>query len=216
MARAYIQPHTDPPPLRMTYDEWQGWFDSDERNRGEWVKGEVIQFMPPLISHAMIVNFLNRLIGNYSDLYGLGNVFGEETELWLPLSQAARLPDVCYIAHQHRERISTHRLEGYADLVVEVISAESVTRDQRDKFLEYQAAGIPEYILVDPRLRHQTIIIYGLDDGGRYQAIAPDDAGRIWSRVLPGFWIDPAWLWQDPLPAPYQLIAQIVAAQRSP
>jgi Uma2 family endonuclease len=182
-------------------------------NRGEWVNGEVVPLMPPLIIHAELVSFLFLLMGNYVHMFGLGRIFVENTELWLPRSQSARLPDICFISNEHLDRLSTHRLEGYADLVVEVISNDSVTRDRDQKFLEYQTAGIPEYWLVDGRPRHRSARIFGLDANGRYQALPPDDAGRLWSQVLPGFWLDPTWLWQDPLPAPYLLVAQIVAEQ---
>jgi len=216
MASAYTQPTTSLAPLRMSYDEWQEWYGKEERNRGEWVRGEVIPFMPPLLSHGDIVNFLNRLIGNYSDVYGLGRVYVEAAELWLPDSDAARVPDVCFISHEHTDRRTARRLEGYADLVVEVISRDSVSRDRRQKFTEYQTAGIPEYWIVDPRPRRQTVEIYLLDEHGRYQELARERSGRLRSRVLPGFWIDPSWLWQDPLPGPYQLIAQNMADPPEP
>lgn len=167
--------------------------------------------MPPLLSHGDVVNFLNRLIGNFSDVYDLGRIYVENAELWLPTSNTARLPDICFILNQHADRRSTRRLEGYADLVVEVVSADSVSRDRRQKFAEYQTAGIPEYWIVDPRPRRQTVEVYALDDAGRYQPLTADNTGRLHSRVLPGFWIDPAWLWHDPLPGPYQLVAQIIA-----
>lgn len=216
MAHAYTQSATGQSLSRMTYDEWQAWYDADDLNRGEWANGEVVPFMPPLTDHVFIVSFLLRLIGNYCDLHDLGNVASDQLELWLPQSQAARLPDICFISHAHADRISTHRLEGYADLVVEVISKDSVTRDRRRKFTEYQAAGIPEYWIVDPRPRRQSVDFYTLDAQGTYRALPPDSAGRLRSRVLPGFWINPAWLWQDPMPKPYRLIAQIVADPSEP
>lgn len=218
MARAYSHPVTAPAPLRMSYDEWQAWYGAGELNRGEWVNGEVVLFMPPLTDHVFIVSFLSRLVGNFSDFYDLGDVATDQLELWLPHphSQAARLPDICFISHDHTDRLSTHRLEGYADLVVEVISKDSVTRDRRRKFAEYQTAGIPEYWIVDPRPRHQTVDFYTLDDTGHYQAAVPDAEGRLRSGVLPGFWLDPAWLWRDPPPGPYHLIAQIIAERPAP
>lgn len=216
MARTYPQPITAPAPIRMSYHEWQAWFDADKANRGEWVQGEVVPFMPPLLGHGAAVNFLNRLIGNYSDALDLGRVYVENAELWLPRSDAARLPDICFITHEHADRLSTHRLEGYADLVVEVISKDSVTRDRRRKFVEYQTAGIPEYWIVDPRPPRQTVDFYALDDTGHYQAVVLDAAGRLRSQVLPGFWLDPAWLWQEPRPGPYQLISVIMAERAAP
>ncbi len=212
MARAFTQPTTNSAPLRMSYDEWQVWYELDDLNRGEWVKGEVILLMPPLVIHLRIAGLLYGLMMFYAHHKQLGEVFADGAELWLPQSQAARLPDICFISRRHADRLSTHRLEGYADLVVEVVSNDSVTRDRRQKFAEYQAAGIPEYWIVDSRPRHQGATIYHLDASGQYQGVGPDNHGRLSSRALPGFWIDPAWLWQDPLPDPYQLFQEILAA----
>jgi Uma2 family endonuclease len=101
-------------------------------------------------------------------------------------------------------------LVGPADLAVELISDDSVTRDRRDKFAEYAAAGIPEYWLLDPRPDHHRADFYALGPDRTYEAIPLDAEGRFASRVLPGFWLDPAWLWQDPLPKPAEILRRIV------
>ncbi len=40
----------------------------------------------------------------------------------------------------------------------------------------------------------------------RYQS------GRLESAVVPGFWIETSWLWQDPLPSTAECLEQIVAS----
>ncbi len=216
MARAYREPPSSPDPLRLSYDEWRAWYGATDLNRGEWVDGEVVPFMPPLVIHLRIAGFIYGLMMFYAQHKKLGDVFADGAELWLPKSQAARLPDICFIAREHADRLTAYRLEGYADLVVEIVSRDSVTRDRRQKFVEYQTAGIPEYWIVDPRPRSQTVTLYQLDDNGAYQAVAADEQGRLHSRVLPGFWIDPAWFWQDELPDPYQLLQTLLAEQPRP
>jgi Uma2 family endonuclease len=211
MARAHPQPATEAPPLRMSYDEWQAWYGKEERNRGEWVRGEVVPYMPPTVLHQEIVGFLYGLMYFYARHKNLGDVFVSETELWLPRSQAARQPDISFISNQHADRVTSHRLDGYADLVVEIISPDSVTRDRRQKFAEYQDAGIPEYWLIDPRPRRQSVSVFTLGADGRYQELAPPASGHVHSRVMSGFWIDPGWLWQDPLPDPYQILLDLIA-----
>ena len=39
--------------------------------------------------------------------------------------------------------------------------------------------------------------------------------GKYESLVLPGFWLQVEWLWQDPLPSPIQILAEIVGMDRS-
>jgi Uma2 family endonuclease len=100
-------------------------------------------------------------------------------------------------------------LAGPADLVVEIVSPESATRDLHNKFAEYQAAAIREYLIIDPRPDQQRVSWYVLDDAGRYQAVPPDEAGRVHSAVLPGFWLQPDWLWQEPLPDPLRTLRRL-------
>ena len=44
---------------------------------------------------------------------------------------------------------------------------------------------------------------------GLYQAIEPDVQGRYHSAVLPGFWLDPDWFRQDPLPDAEDLLFEM-------
>ena len=86
------------------------------------------------------------------------------------------------------------------DLVIEIISDESVARDRAEKFYEYQAAGILEYWLIDPRLGKERLDVYRLDEEGKYRPVLPDETGRYTTPLLPGFSLDPTWLWQLPAP----------------
>jgi Uma2 family endonuclease len=100
-------------------------------------------------------------------------------------------------------------LDGLADLVVEVVSVpESVERDRKVKFGEYQAGGVPEHWILDSE--SQQADFYQLDEQGAYQAAAPDVRGNYRSRALPGLWLDLAWLWQDPLPDAEDAAAAII------
>jgi Uma2 family endonuclease len=108
-----------------------------------------------------------------------------------------REPDVMFIATAHVARMGTTHLEGPADLVVEVISDDSVARDRDDKFTEYEEAGVREYLIIDPRPNRHRADFYGLSERGRYQPVPIADDNRYRSSVLPGFWLDVDWLWQD-------------------
>lgn len=80
---------------------------------------------------------------------------------------------------------------------MEIVTAESQSRDRRDKYLEYEKAGVREYWIVDPL--SQTVEAYALSPTQTYSLI-PETDGRIPSTVLPGFYLKPAWLWQEKLP----------------
>jgi hypothetical protein len=39
--------------------------------------------------------------------------------------------------------------------------------------------------------------------------VGPDDQGHCHSTAFPGFWLDPDWFWQDPLPNVDRLMMRI-------
>ena len=99
--------------------------------------------------------------------------------------------------------------DGPPDLVVEVISPESVGGDRGEKFHEYEGAGIAEYWLVDPQ--REVLEVYVLDDGGRYHLAFMDREGKYRSRVLDGFWVRAEWFWQEPLPPVLDVLEKLGA-----
>jgi len=67
-------------------------------------------------------------------------------------------------------------------------------------------AGVPEYLWIEGRAGRTGFGFFRLDASGEYQPVQPDAQGRYHSEVLPGFWFDPIWFEQDPLPNPLQLL----------
>jgi hypothetical protein len=74
---------------------------------------------------------------------------------------------------------------------------------------EFERAGIPESPTVDARPGGRLCRSLRSDEAGRYQEVEPDEQGCYHSEVLPGFWIDPTWFWQDPLPNVERVMMQV-------
>ncbi len=193
--------------LTMSYEEFLDWASEDIH--AEWVHGEVTIFMPPKTVHQRIVFWLSTLLALYARHFDLGEVVMAPFEMRLWPGRSSREPDILFVARAHQDRLTPQRLEGPADLVVELISDSSVLRDRDDKFSEYQEAGVQEYWIIDPRPGTQQADFYHLAPDGTYQAVLPDARGHYAPAVLPGFWLDPRWLWQEPLPEPMLLLARI-------
>lgn len=190
-------------PLRMTYEEYQIW--SGDR-RAEWKDGEVIIFTTAKKYHQRVVQFLFVLIDTFARLLDLGEVGTGPAEVRLWPGGPSREPDIFFVRKDQLGRWTEDRLEGGPDLVVEVISNDSVGRDRGDKYYEYEEAGVAEYWIVDPRPGKKRAEFHRLDEHGRYQ-IAPPEAGLFHSHVLPGFVLPVAWLWQDPALDPLAALA---------
>ena len=183
--------------IPMTYDEWLAW--APESRLSEWVDGEAIEFMPPTIRHQNVIGFLFSLLRLYVGVKRLGLVLASPVEVRLS-ARASREPDIVFVPTERLDRVERLRIDGAPDLVVEVISDDSVRRDRVTKRDDYAQAGVREYWIVDCRPGRERAEFLALDDAGRYREVPLDDAGRFRSPVIPGFWLDPAWLRADPLP----------------
>jgi Uma2 family endonuclease len=176
----------------------------------EWKEGEVILTMPAKEEHQRVVTLLVTLLNLFIGLRQAGVVLEAPFEVRLGPDGPSREPDILFVASSNLGRLSRDRLVGGPDLAVEVISDDSVGRDRGDKFYEYQDAGVREYWIVDPRPRRHRLDAFALDEQGVYGPLLPDDAGRVRSRILPGFWVHPEWLWEEPALSPLPLLAEML------
>ncbi len=181
---------------KISYEEFLAWMN--EERHAEWVDGEIVEMSPVSNQHQNVTGFLAALLRVYAEARQLGEVRSEPYQMKPALHFPGRAPDIFFVATSHLDRLKKTYLEGPADLVVEIISPESRARDRGDKFFEYEAAGIPEYWLLDP-IREQAEF-YQLGADGIYRPAALDEQGRYHSVILPGLWLQENWLWETPLP----------------
>lgn len=191
-----------PPPtpglrVRMSYAEFLEWAGEDVH--AEWVHGEVHVYMTATVSHQRLAEFLSRLIQLFVEAADLGEVLTGPMQVKLSPDGSGREPDVFFVARERGGQLREKFFEGAPDLVIEVVSDESASRDRVDKFEEYEEAGVREYWIVDPRPRRRRADFYQLAPDGKYQPV-PTPEGVYRSAVLPGFWLRVEWLWQEPLP----------------
>lgn len=178
---------------------------ADEDEPAEWVAGKVLIMSPASRRHQRISLFLAQLMSIHAEKHALGEII--EAPFQMKTAYSGREPDILFVATASLGRLGATYLNGPADLVVEITSPESRLRDRGEKFAEYEMAGVREYWLIDPDLARADFYQLGAD--GRFASIPPDADGRYRSRELPGFWIEVAWLWSEPLPAVLPTLARL-------
>lgn len=206
-ATLYSADRRPPPPTPVSFEEFMAWADED--SRAEWVDGEIVVMAPCNLGHQDLVGFLYELIGGYVRTHRLGRVFLMGVMMRLATRPSGREPDVLFVANAHVDRLRETYLDGPADLAVEIVSPDSVERDRVEKLAEYEAAGIPEYWVID--LPRREALFYQLGDDGQYRLVAPDDDGIYHSSVLEGLRLQVTWLWQSPPPDPREITRQLEA-----
>jgi Uma2 family endonuclease len=197
--------YVPPPPAPVSWEDFLAWLD--EGVHAEWVDGEIVEMPPTIDEHQWVLGFLYRLTMDFVEERELGAVYLAPFLMRLPQKPSGREPDLLFVSADHAARATRTCIDGPADLVVEIVSPESMQRDRRVKLAEYQAAGIPEYWLID--LPRRTATFYRLGDDGRYRPDPIDADGIYTSRVLAGFRLRVSWLWQRPLPTLASALADL-------
>lgn len=197
---------------RYTFEQFLTVFDG---YRAEWSPdGRVeVETVGNNIIHADMVAFLLEYLRIYLGIVNVGKVILQGFIQRTSPDLAAREPDLMVVLNENLGRVQTTYLDGPADIVVEVVSPESIERDYGVKFREYELGGVREYWLIDPERRIADV--YALGEDGRYHRRALDSDGRITSGLLPKFAVSPDVLWTTPKPNPIgtlKLVAGVVGA----
>jgi Uma2 family endonuclease len=170
----------------------------------EYLDGRLVM-SPASERHENLFRFLLTLLSAFLDERGGGAVRGSRypmrlDERWSPE------PDLLVVRKERLHLLKAQRLEGPADLVVEIVSEGDPQLEMREKMPRYRAAGIPEIWLIDPfqrRLRVEKLHGEGYD-------VETLSAGRLESELVHGFWIEVAWLWREDLPSTYTCLREIL------
>jgi Uma2 family endonuclease len=197
--------YVPPPSAPVSWEEFLAWAPDDWRV--EWVAGEIIEMPPSEEEHQDTSLFLVTFLLLYIQRHGLGRIFHAPFLMRLPHRPSGREPDLIFVRTEHAERMKWTYVDGPADLVVEIVSPDSATRDYREKLAEYEAAGIPEYWIIDPRRREARF--YELGEDGKYRLAALDEDGIYTSQVVDGFRLRVSWLWQRPMPTIDEALADL-------
>ncbi|MBE7551908.1 MAG: Uma2 family endonuclease [Anaerolineales bacterium] len=205
MEKVELTDRKAPPVGKVTFEEFLAWADED--TFAEWEDGEVIMASPASRRHQDLNVWLASVLSIFVRQRKLGWLTSAPFLTRLRVTDQGREPDLVFLKTEHLDRLQETYLEGPADLVVEIVSLESVSRDRGRKFVEYESEGIPEYWLIDP-IRRQAEF-YHLSDDRHYHLALPDAEGVYHSLSVAGFWLRVDWLWQDPLPDELDVLREV-------
>ena len=131
----------------------------DDGNRYELLNGVISMANAPTYRHQITSRTVFRLIDRWVDERDLGDTIFAPVDVVLDGQNSLR-PDILYIDEQHLKMVRGAKVYGAPQLIVEVISPGSRSRDSVEKPMRYALAGAMEYWLVDPEL--ETIAVFAL------------------------------------------------------
>ena len=155
------------PAAALQHAGFRAWVTSDDLASGlraAFIAGEVLLDMSPetIFSHNQVKEAITRTIGQIVADEDLGRVYPDGALITHTGAELSTEPDMMFASWATLEsgklrpverpgREDCVELEGTPDLVVEVVSASSVRKDQVLLREAYRRAGVPEYWVIDAR-----------------------------------------------------------------
>jgi Uma2 family endonuclease len=169
-------------PRRYTYAQVRAELPESNQPCELW-EGTLIMSPAPPFYHQKVVLRFYKALDAWVLAHGLGEVVVAPVDMVLSEHQTTQ-PDVAYIARD-RLKIIQDAIVGPADLVGEVISLGSRTRDRIEKRDLYEQHGVKEYWIIDPESESVDVMV---SERGTFQLSMRCGPGHTaQSRLLPGF-----------------------------
>ena len=164
-----------PSPTKLTYDDFL--LFPDDGNRHELIDGEHYVTPSPNLRHQDIFARLHLIIGAWLEANPRGRLFYAPLDTILSRFDVVE-PDLLYVSNERATEILGQFVTGAPDLVIEIASPGTRTRDETIKRRLYERSGVREYWVVDPEL---DAIRVHRRSGGRFNRLVElsADAGDI-------------------------------------
>jgi Uma2 family endonuclease len=187
----------------MSEEEFDRWVE--EKTRAEWVNGEVIMMAPANLEHDDVAWWLRSVVTHFVEFHDLGKVHGAEVMIRVPALNQKRLPDVLFVTKKRAGILKKTIVDGPPDLIMEVVSPDSVERDWVEKLEDYERAGVKEYWIVDvPAKKMEAYLL----KTGKYRKVMEKE-GKISSGVLKRFYLRPQWVIGGKRPRMMQVVREL-------
>ena len=125
----------------------------DDGKRHEIIEGAHYMNPAPSTYHQTVSRRIQFLLYAQIELKQIGQVYDAPVDLHLNEFNIIQ-PDIVLVLESQRQIITPSKIKGVPALVVEIISPSTRKNDLVLKRQVYEAAGVPEYWIVDP-LEHE-------------------------------------------------------------
>jgi len=173
-----------PTATHWTYEDLLRMPDEGDGKRYEIVGGVRFMTPSPFERHQRASGNLVFLLMSFLEERDLGVVYHARLDVVLS-DDTVLVPDIVFVSKARVSIIQERGLFAAPDLVVEILSDETESRDRGLKLRAYAEHGVREYWILDPA--HRSVEIFVLD-GRDLVKSSEHSAGKISSPiVLPGF-----------------------------
>lgn len=143
----YVAVSIAPKKIRFTYDDLLLW--EDDHLRHEIIEGEHFMSPSPTPYHQHISRNLLYEIWDYVKKNDLGVVFDAPIDVVFHQSDVC-VPDIVFVRNENQHIVREKNIQGAPDLIIEILSEGTESRDRHLKYKRYACYGVKEYWIVDP------------------------------------------------------------------
>ena len=122
----------------------------DDGNRYEAIEGDLYVTPAPTFRHQRVSWRLGKALDRLLEEPGHGVVVQAPFGVEFPATGEGIQPDLLFVSEARRGIISNAWISGAPDLVVEILSPSTASRDRGLKLRLYERQGVREYWIVDP------------------------------------------------------------------
>lgn len=166
------------------YWTYNDYLQLDDETRYEVGNGKLIMTPSPNLNHQRICRELEFVLCRFIKENNLGEVFFAPTDVVLDSANIVQ-PDIVVVMNNNKDILQEKAIFGVPDLVVEILSPTSYSRDRKEKHQLYERFQIPEYWIVDPD--NQSILVYALENQKYQLLMSGSNKEMVESNVLGGF-----------------------------
>ena len=146
-------------PVRQTYKDYCATPDDE---RYELINGRLMMVPAPNRKHQKILGRLYIELTRFSQDHELGEVYVAPFDVFLSDTDVVQ-PDVLFISRAREHTLTDENVRGAPDLVVEILSPSTASKDLGYKHDLYGKHGVLEYWIVDPSA--ETVAVHRQENG---------------------------------------------------
>jgi Uma2 family endonuclease len=165
--------------LKFTYHDY---LQLPEDRRYELVEGELFLLPTPSLSHQGILRELEARLYQYIREHDLGKLFFAPCDVVFSETSVVQ-PDLLFVSKERLGILTEANIQGPPDLVIEILSPSTRTRDLGIKRKLYAKYGVREYWVVDPEER--SIEVFCWSEHGFATAVLASEPGILNSPLFP-------------------------------
>jgi Uma2 family endonuclease len=172
--------------IPFTYADYKSLPEAMDR-RYELMDGELCLVPAPTTLHQFVSQNIETLLVAHVRAARCGRVLQGPVDVVLGEGDKRDVlqPDIVFVSRERPRIVTLAEVAGAPDLVIEILSRGTKTRDRGYKRARYERARVREYWIVDPD--RETVDVFRLGPEGFAPALHYRRGDELECAVLPGF-----------------------------